>query len=75
MLNHIQIKTLDDDYTHFDWLSNARTLCGLETLGDGLHGINPGRPTLSRVDCPRCIEIVTVCRDISRNEYRKEESL
>ena len=68
MANRLTIVVDGKASVHFDWQSEARTLCGLETMGDPAIGISQSISTTSKVDCPQCIQTVTFCRQIKANE-------
>ena len=70
MAKHIRIKTLENNYVHFDGKSDY-TLCGLDTIGDTSLSIEESVETTKKVDCPTCIEIVNYCQKIKQTELRK----
>lgn len=68
-MDRIRIKTDQDEYVHFDKQVNTLTLCGLETSGDPSLSIEAGQPTNRRVNCPDCIDLVTICKSVKSTEY------
>ncbi len=70
-MRHLKIKTTDDEHVHFD-LDNSATLCGMETGDDDTVGIEAGRETRERVDCPQCIQLVLICKTVKFSEMRHE---
>ena len=69
MATHIKIKTIENNYVHFDTHRNNYTLCGLETGGDLTMGIERPVATTRKVNCPDCIRIIKFCNEINRNEW------
>lgn len=72
MAQRLCIRTDTDACIHFDTGINGYSLCGLETQGDSVIGIQSGRPTTRKVNCPDCIRIVRFCKEIKGYEYVKE---
>jgi len=73
MATKLRIQTLEDTNIHFDFKEGGQnyTLCGLEVTGDDTLGISASEIVIrKKVNCPRCIQIVSVCKKIKRNEYR-----
>lgn len=68
-VRRILIKTETDNHIHFDTGKNNYTLCGLETGGDSFLGIEEGKPTMRKANCPECIRIVMFCSRIKTTDF------
>lgn len=69
------IKTTDDKFVHgASPIGGDYTICGLDTFGDVMLGIESSEPTQKPIDCPKCIEMIRHCKQISSKHIKKHKT-
>ncbi len=69
MARHLKIKTPENEHVHLDAVFGITyTLCGLETAGDSVLGIEEAVETKEKIDCQHCAAIVKFCKTIKLSE-------